>query len=234
MTTEHETIAARLGEVRARVAQAARDAGRDASTILLLAVSKTKPIEDVRAAYDAGQRSFGENYAQELAEKVDALASLPGLDWHFVGRLQTNKAKLVAARARVVHAVDSERLARELAKRAEGRDRPLDVLIEVNVGGEASKGGVEPDALESILRVAESLPSLRLRGLMSIPPPTETPEASRPFHRALAALRDAHGGASRLPELSMGMTDDLEVAIQEGATIVRVGTAIFGARSARL
>lgn len=231
---DHEAIAAKLDEVRARVAQAARDAGRDASTILLLAISKTKPIESVRAAYDAGQRCFGENYAQELVEKADALADLPGLEWHFVGRLQTNKARLVATRARMVHAVDSERLARELAKRAEGRDRPLDVLIEVNVGGEASKGGLEPDALEATLRVVEAHASLRLRGLMSIPPPTETPEASRPFHRALAALRDAHGGASRLPELSMGMTDDLEVAIQEGATIVRVGTAIFGARAVRL
>lgn len=231
--TEDQSIAGRLDEVRARVAQAARVAGRAPGSVLLLAVSKTKPLEAVRAAYDAGQRAFGENYAQELAEKADALAALPDLEWHFVGRLQTNKAKLVAARARVVHAVDSERLARELAKRAEGRARPLDVLVEVNVGGEASKGGVEPAELEAILRAIESLPALRLQGLMSIPPPTDTPEGARPFHRALAALRDAHGGASRLPELSMGMTDDLEIAIQEGATIVRVGTAIFGARASR-
>ncbi len=226
-------IPERLAAVRARVERAARAAGRDPASVVLLAVSKTKPSEDVRAAFAAGQRRFGENYAQELVDKVEALADLGDIEWHFVGRLQTNKAKLVASRAAVVHAVDSERLAQELAKRAEGRARPLDVLVEVNVGGEASKGGVEPDALAPILRSIEALSALRLRGLMSIPPPTETPEGARRFHRALAALREAHGGAARLPELSMGMTDDLEVAIEEGATIVRVGTAIFGARGAR-
>jgi hypothetical protein len=228
-----EGIAERLAAVRARIDRAARAAGRDPATVVLLAVSKTKPSQDVRAAYAAGQRKFGENYAQELVEKVDALADLADVEWHFVGRLQTNKARLVAARAAVVHAVDSERLAQELAKRAEGRARPLDVLVEVNVGGEASKGGVEPDQLAPILRAIEALPALRLRGLMSIPPPSETAEGARRYHRALAALRDAHGGVMRLPELSMGMTDDLEIAVEEGATIVRVGTAIFGARGAR-
>jgi hypothetical protein len=226
-------VAGRLSAVRARVERAARAAGRDPASVVLLAVSKTKPSADVRAAFAAGQRKFGENYAQELVEKVDALADLDGIEWHFIGRLQTNKAKLVASRAAVVHAVDSARLAQELAKRAEGRARPLDVLVEVNVGGEASKGGVEPDELAPILHAIEALPALRLRGLMAIPPPSETPEGARRYHRALATLRDAHGGASRLPELSMGMTDDLEIAIEEGATIVRVGTAIFGARGAR-
>lgn len=228
-----EGIAERLRAVRARVERAARAAGRDPATVVLLAVSKTKPSADVRAAFAAGQRKFGENYAQELVEKVEALADLAEIEWHFIGRLQTNKARLVASRAAVVHAVDSERLALELAKRAEGRARPLDVLVEVNVGGEASKGGVEPSELAAILHAIEALPTLRLRGLMSIPPPSDTPEGARRYHRALAELRDAHGGVARLPELSMGMTDDLEIAIEEGATIVRVGTAIFGARGAR-
>ncbi len=231
--TDVDGLRARLASVRDRIRRAAERCGRDPRSVLLLAVSKTKPSEEVLAAYAAGQRCFGESYAQELVDKAEALSELADLEWHFVGRLQSNKAKLVASRAAVVHAVDSERLARELGKRAEGRARPLDVLVEVNVGGEATKGGVDPVALEPVLRAIEAIPSLRLRGLMSIPPHTGEPEASRPFHRALAALRAAHGGAGRLRDLSMGMTDDLEIAIDEGATIVRVGTAIFGPRAPR-
>jgi pyridoxal phosphate enzyme (YggS family) len=220
-------IAARLSEVRARIENAARRVGRDPQSITLLAVSKTKPIEDVVAAYDAGQRVFAENYAQELVEKGEALAHLADLEWHFVGQLQTNKVKYVTRFAKVVHTVDGEKLARELAKRA---NHPLDVLVEVNVGGEASKAGVTPDDVPSLLATIEALPNLRLRGLMSIPPHTDEPEGARKFHRMLRVLRDQHGGATRLPVLSMGMTDDLEVAIEEGATLVRVGTAIFGSR----
>ncbi|MBI2392877.1 MAG: YggS family pyridoxal phosphate-dependent enzyme [Deltaproteobacteria bacterium] len=226
-------IAENLADVRARIAAAAARAGRDPTSIQLLAVSKTKPAEAVAEAYAAGQRAFGENYAQELETKHAALAHLKDLDWHFVGRLQTNKAKVVAKIAKMVHAVDGERLARELGKRAEGREAPLDVLVEVNVGGEASKGGVAPGDLAPLLSAIEAIGSLRLRGLMSIPPPTPDAESSRRFHHLLRSIRDAHGGPARLPELSMGMTDDLEVAIEEGATIVRVGTAIFGARTAR-
>jgi pyridoxal phosphate enzyme (YggS family) len=224
------TLAEHLAEVRARIRSAAERCGRDPASITLLAVSKTKPASAVVEAYEAGQRAFGENYAQELEEKAHALQHLPDLEWHFVGRLQSNKAKVVAPLARVVHAVDGEKLARELQRRAEGRARPLEVLVEVNVGGEASKGGVEPGALAGLLATIDGLPALQLRGLMSIPPPQADAEGSRRFHRALRELRDAHGGAARLPVLSMGMTDDLEVAIEEGATIVRVGTAIFGAR----
>ncbi len=220
------SIAERLAAVRARIDAAAARAGRDPSTITLVAVSKTKPASDVAEAFAAGQRIFGENYAQELVNKSAALGHL-GIEWHFIGRLQTNKARAVAPIATMVHAVDSERLARELGKRVpEGR--VLDVLIEVNVGGEESKGGVSPATLPSLIATIMTIPSLRLRGLMSIPPPSDDP---RRFHRALRELRDAHGGAVALPVLSMGMTDDLEVAVEEGATMVRVGTAIFGARA---
>ena len=217
------SIADRLASVRSRIDAAAKRAGRDPASITLVAVSKTKPATDVAEAFAAGQRIFGENYAQELAEKGGTLGSL-GIEWHFIGRLQTNKAKYVARIATMVHSVDSDKLADELGKRA---TRPLDVLIEVNVGGEASKGGVEPSALAPLVAMISSIPRLRLRGLMSIPP-TGDP---RQFHRRLREVRDAHGGATSLPVLSMGMTDDLEVAIEEGATIVRIGTAIFGARA---
>jgi pyridoxal phosphate enzyme (YggS family) len=220
-------IADNLRAVRARIEQAARRAGRDPNEITLVAVSKTKPASDVVAAYEAGQRVFAENYAQELVEKGEALAHLTDLEWHFVGQLQTNKAKFVTRFAKLVHAVDSEKLARELAKRSPHR---LDVLIEVNVGGEASKGGVAPADVPSLIATIGSIDNLRLRGLMSIPPHTDAPEDSRKFHRTLRVLRDENGGATRLPVLSMGMTDDLEIAIEEGATIVRIGTAIFGAR----
>jgi PLP dependent protein len=225
-------VAIGLTAVRKRIDAAAHRAGRDPSSITLVAVSKTKPASDVAAAYAAGQRAFGENYAQELVEKSAALA-LPGLEWHFIGRLQSNKAKLIAGIASMVHAIDGEKLARELGKRAEARATPLDVLVEVNVGGEQSKGGITPEGLEPLLTTIEGVAGLRLRGLMSIPPHTEDPESARVFHRALRQLRDTHGGVTRLPVLSMGMTDDLEIAIEEGATIVRVGTAIFGPRATR-
>jgi pyridoxal phosphate enzyme (YggS family) len=226
------SIASSLSEIRARIASAAARAGRSAETIRLIAVSKTKPASMIREAYAAGQRDFGENYAQELDEKQRELADLPELRWHFIGHLQSNKAKLVAPCAAMVHAVDDAKVARELAKRSEGRASPLPVLVEVNVGGEASKAGVEPEALGALLAAIEAEPRLKLDGLMSIPPPSADPEAARVFHRRLRALRDEHGGAKRLANLSMGMSDDLEVAIEEGATLVRVGTAIFGARGA--
>lgn len=220
-------IAENLRAVRARIDAAARRADRDPTEITLVAVSKTKPASDVVAAYEAGQRVFGENYAQELVEKGEGLAHLADIEWHFIGQLQTNKAKFVTRFAKMVHTVDSEKLARELAKRAE---RPLDVLLEVNVGGEASKGGVAPSDAPSLFATIAALDNVRVRGLMSIPPHTENPEDSRKFHRALRVLRDELGGATRLPVLSMGMTDDMEVAIEEGATMVRIGTAIFGSR----
>jgi pyridoxal phosphate enzyme (YggS family) len=223
-------IAARLGEVRRQVDEAAARAGR-AGQVQLLAVSKGKPPEAIRAAYAAGQRLFGENYAQELSEKAEALRDLPDIEWHFIGRLQRNKAKQVAPVARAVHTVDRPDLAAELGKRAAAAGVRLRVLVEVNVSGEASKGGCPPDALGAVLEAVRAAPALELAGLMTIPPDTEDPGEARPFFAALRALRDAHGGAAALPELSMGMTHDFPVAIAEGATIVRVGTAIFGSRA---
>jgi len=222
-------IAEALAQVRARIERAAASASRDPQSLRLVAVSKTKPSEAIREAYAAGQRDFGENYAQELAEKAEQLADLPDIRWHFIGHLQSNKAKLVAPVAHLVHTVDSPSLARELAKRTEklGRER-LRVLIEVNVGGEAQKHGASPGDVPRLLDAVEAEPRLLLQGLMTIPP-HDLDETRRAFE-GLASLRDRHGGVARLPELSMGMTDDLEVAVACGATIVRVGTAIFGAR----
>jgi PLP dependent protein len=223
-------IAERLGEVRARIERATRAAKRDPASVRLVAVSKTKSAEAVREAHAAGQRAFGENYAQELAEKAAALADLGDLEWHFIGHLQSNKAKVIAHVAHVVHTVDSEGLARELAKRLarEGR-RPLPVLVEVKLSHEPTKHGTRPEDLEELLAAIEKEPSLRLRGLMTMPPPDDL-AAARSAFEALASLRTLHGGSARLPDLSMGMTADLEVAIACGATMVRVGTAIFGSR----
>ena len=230
MSDDWNEIGARLAEVRRRLDEAATRAGRDPGSVKLLAVSKTKPPEAIRAAYAAGQRAFGENYAQELAEKAEALRDLPDLRWHFIGRLQRNKAKQVVQAARTVHTVDRAELAAELGKRAAAAGTQVDVLVEVNVSGEASKGGCAPDALGAVLAAVAAEPSLRAVGLMTIPPDTEDPERARPFFAALRALRDRHGGAAALPELSMGMTHDFPVAVAEGATLVRIGTAIFGAR----
>jgi pyridoxal phosphate enzyme (YggS family) len=225
------SIAENLAAVRDRIDRAARAASRDPAGVQLVAVSKTKPPALVREAYAAGQRDFGENYAQELAQKAEELADLVDIRWHFIGHLQSNKAKLVARSASVVHTLDSATLARELGKRA-AKERPdhsaLPVLVEVNVGGEPQKHGATPAELAEVLDAAAAQPSLALRGLMTMPP-HDLITARRAFD-ALVSLRNLHGGRSRLPELSMGMSDDLEVAIACGATIVRVGTAIFGAR----
>jgi pyridoxal phosphate enzyme (YggS family) len=221
-------IGSRLEAVRARIAAAARTNGRDAAAIRLVAVSKTKDAAAIRLAYAAGQRDFGENYAQELTKKAAELEDLRDLRWHFIGHLQRNKAKVVAPIASVVHTVDSARLAEELGKRAA---KSLSVLVEVNVGGEDQKSGCGAAELGSVLDAVEKEATLKLTGLMTVPPLSDDPEASRRFFEELVVLRDTHGGPGRLPELSMGMSHDLEVAVRAGATIVRVGTAIFGARS---
>jgi PLP dependent protein len=212
-----------LAAVRERIVKAAEAAGRDPASVTLVAVSKTKPIEAIREAWDAGQRDFGENYAQELVQKSDVL---PDARWHFIGHLQSNKAKLIASRVHMVHSVDSPSLAKELGKRAVKR---LPVLVEVNVSGEATKAGCQPSELEALLAAIEAQPNLALSGLMTMPPPGDLAVAKATFD-SLRSLRDAHGGIARLPQLSMGMTDDLDVAIACGATLVRVGTAIFGSR----
>jgi pyridoxal phosphate enzyme (YggS family) len=225
------SVATRLGEVRARIERAAHACGRDATSVKLVAVSKTKAPDAVREAYAAGQRAFGENYAQELAAKAEALADLADVEWHFIGHLQTNKARVVAKHAHAVHTVDTSVLARELGKRVarEGRG-PLPVLIEVNVGGESQKAGAAPSEIAEVAASVRAEASLALRGLMTMPPPGDTAVARRVFE-TLVLLRNLHGGAAALPELSMGMSDDLEVAVACGATLVRVGTAVFGARS---
>ena len=223
-------IAEALELVRERIAQTAEACGRAADSVKLIAVSKTKPAEAIREAYAAGQRAFGENYAQELEAKALALADLADLEWHYIGHLQTNKAKVVARAANLVHALDGAALARELGKRVASAGRaPLPVLIEVNVSGEPQKHGVAASDIGEVMDSVRREPSLILRGLMTVPPADDENGAKLVFE-TLVSLRNLHGGATALPELSMGMSSDLEVAIASGATMVRVGTAIFGAR----
>jgi pyridoxal phosphate enzyme (YggS family) len=205
-----------LIRVRERIALACARAGRDPASVTLVAVSKTQPVERLREAFEAGQRVFGENYAQELRAKADAL---PGAEWHFIGALQTNKARIVVGRAALIHTCDRLSLARELAKRAASQR----VLLEVNIGREPQKSGALPEDVPALLDAVRALPTLRCEGLMCIPPAAGDP---RPHFRALREL----AGKLGLRELSMGMSADYETAIEEGATIVRVGTAIFGAR----
>ncbi len=227
------SIAEGLAAVRERIHQAATQANRDPGEIELVAVSKAQPPEAIRRAHAAGQRAFGESYAQELAAKAEALADLGDIVWHFVGHLQTNKAKIVARHAHVVHSVDSEVLARELGKRAAREARQasgaLPVFIEVNVAREPQKAGASPSEIEDVMRAIQAEPALALRGLMTVPPAGDIAGARGVFG-ALATLRSLHGGPGALPELSMGMSGDFETAIACGSTCVRVGTAIFGER----
>jgi PLP dependent protein len=218
------TIADNLQAVRARISRAAQAAGRDPAAVTLLAVSKTHPAARVAQARDAGQRAFGENYVQEALDKMDAL---PGLEWHLIGPLQSNKTRLAAQRFQWVHTLDREKVARRLAESRPASLPPLNVLIQVAVSGEASKSGVAPEEIDGLARAAAALPRLRLRGLMAIPEPGA---ARARFHEVKVAyerLKVEFG----FDTLSMGMSDDLELAIAEGATMVRVGTAIFGART---
>ena len=230
MTAPGAGVGAALDAVRARIAAAAVQAGRDPAAVTLVAVSKTHGPEAVRAAYARGQRDFGENYVQELVAKAAGLADLVELRWHFIGHLQTNKCRDVAGRVAMVQSVDSARLARELGRRAVAVGRTVGILVQVNVAREAQKSGCDVGELAAILAEAEATPGVALRGLMTVPPAAGDPAASRPWFEALRALRDEHGGASRLPELSMGMTHDMAEAVAAGATMVRVGTAIFGTR----
>ncbi|MDP9150907.1 MAG: YggS family pyridoxal phosphate-dependent enzyme [Myxococcota bacterium] len=223
------SVAERLAEVRSRVEHAERASGRPPGSVRLLAVSKRHSESAIREAYAAGQRAFGENYAQELVAKSNGLGDLPGLEWHFIGHLQTNKAKLVARHAHAVHTLDSVVLAGELGKRAGQAGRVIPVLVEVNVGGEAQKAGAAASEIQEVMDAVRSQPYLELRGLMTMPPAGDLAVARRVFE-TVATLRTLHGGDAVLPELSMGMTADLEVAIACGATLVRVGTGVFGER----
>jgi PLP dependent protein len=221
-----------LDAVRQRIALAAHVAGRDPRSVELLAVSKTFPAEDVRAANAAGQRAFGENYVQEAITKVETLADLRAdLEWHFIGPLQSNKSKPVAENFDWVHSVDRLKIAERLSAQRPDNLPPLNVCLQINASGEASKSGIAPGEALELARAVAALPRLRLRGLMSIPEPAGDIEAQRAPHRLLRALFEqlrAEGLA--LDTLSMGMSGDLEAAVIEGATLVRVGTAIFGAR----
>jgi PLP dependent protein len=219
-----------LNEVRERIRQCALKSGRRPEEVKLVAVSKSKPAERVREAYEAGQRDFGENYVQELTAKAEALADLTELRWHMIGHLQTNKAKLVVQVVHMVQSVDSVRLVAELARRAESAGKPVAVLLEINVGGEQQKTGASASEARDLLEAVVAQRALWLRGLMTVPPfELQASETSRYFEK-LRQLRDDLGGPDVLPELSMGMSHDFGEAIAQGATMVRVGTLIFGAR----
>jgi len=225
------SIACNLQAVRERIAAAAKACGRAPGEIQLLAVSKTWPAECVVAAADAGQRAFGENYAQEGTDKVATLAGR-GLEWHFIGPLQSNKTRLVVDAFDWVHAIDRLKIAERLSAQRSAELQPLNLCVQVNVSGEASKSGVAPEAVAELAEAVRALPRLRLRGLMCIPEPTEDAALLRARFALLRALKDDLNTLGfGLDTLSMGMSHDIEAAIAEGATIVRVGTAIFGARS---
>jgi pyridoxal phosphate enzyme (YggS family) len=228
MLTARE-IADRIAIVRARIGAAARRAGRADDAITLVLASKTQPPEALAAAYAAGARDFGENYVQEAAAKLAALATLSAARWHLIGHLQTNKAKLAVAIFDSIDSVDSARLAAALAKARPAP--PVRALIEVNLGAEAAKTGAAPASLEALIAAARD--QLEIAGLMTIPPLGDGPESARRYFAELRAIRDRLAARSglALSELSMGMTEDFEIAIEEGATIVRVGRAIFGERT---
>ena len=216
-----------LDRVRERVARAAARAGRRPDDVLLIGVSKTVDEDRIRAAVAAGIAALGENRVQEAKAKIEALGH--PVPWHLIGHLQTNKARDAVALFDVIHSVDRLDLAREIDKRAQAAGRVVEALVEVNVASEAQKGGVAPDALSALLDATSALSALRVRGLMAIPPAVENADDSRPRFSALRTLAERHG----LKELSMGMSADFEVAIEEGATMVRVGTAIFGPRPSK-
>lgn len=226
-------LRARLDDVRERIARAAGRAGRDPAGIRLVAVSKTFPADYVRAAAEAGQLHFGENKVQEALGKMRATSDL-ALAWHLVGHLQSNKARKAAAHFDAIHSVDDSALVASLEEAAAAAGRRLELLVQVDLAGEPTKRGVLPERLAAVLAAARGSSAIRLTGLMLLPPAVADPEASRPHFAALRGLRDdlvAHGQeASTLAQLSMGMSHDFEVAIEEGATMVRVGTAIFGPR----
>ncbi len=224
------TIAARLEIIRDRISAVARKAGRDPAEVGLVAVSKTHPAEAVREAMEAGQRAFGENRVQEFLAKVPLLPD--AAQWHFIGHLQKNKIRKVLPLAGLIHGVDSSELALAIDRIAGEVGLFPRVLLEVNVAGEGSKFGFTPDDLRAAIDPLLSLPRVQVEGLMTIPPPARDPEAIRPYFARLRQLRDdlVRETATPLPVLSMGMSGDFEVAIEEGATLVRVGTAIFGER----
>ncbi len=223
----------RLTGVRDRIAHAAGRVGRDPASIRLVAVSKTFSADYIRALADAGHTDFGENKVQEALQKMERMADLP-LRWHLIGHLQSNKAKM-AARFDVVHSIDDESLLCKVDEAAAADGRAVEALVQVDLAGETTKHGARPDEIPPILRAASTCNAVRVRGLMLLPPAVDDPDDARPYFARLRALRDrlvADGAsAAMLGELSMGMSHDFEVAVEEGATLVRVGSAIFGPRT---
>ncbi len=223
-------IAARLRYVRSQIEAAARKVGRDPGSVKLVAVTKMVEIDEIQEAAQAGVVAFGENYVQEGLKKIEKLK--PVREWHFIGHLQSNKVKYVLGIFDLIHSVDRLSLAEQIQKRAEQRGLTQQILIQVNISGEESKSGVERNETLSLVTRIKEFPGITLRGLMTMPPYFDDPEKSRPYFRILREIRDeAERKCSiSLPELSMGMSGDYQVAIEEGATIVRIGTAIFGPR----
>ena len=228
------TVRENVEAVLERIARAEARSGRSSGAVRLVAVSKTQPVARIAEAYEAGLRVFGENYVREAEEKVRAF---PDAEWHFIGKLQGNKVKKAVSLFGWIQAVDSPRLLAEISRRCAEAEKTLPVLIEVNLGGEESKAGVSPEALPSLLASAAEQPGIRVRGLMAIPPAADDPEESRPRFAALRELLERYatlaGSGEKMTELSMGMSNDFEAAIEEGATMVRVGTAVFGSRARR-
>jgi pyridoxal phosphate enzyme (YggS family) len=226
-------IGERAQDLRRRIARACERSGRGPDSVRLVAVTKTHPASLVREAIAAGLDDFGENRVQEAAAKIEAIAAEhPGVTWRFIGHLQTNKAKSALKWFDEIQSVDRRDLLERVAREAAGRPTPYPILLEINVGAERSKSGAAPESAAGLLREALGSPSLAVRGLMAVPPFREDAERARPDFRALAALRERlrDETGAELPELSMGMSHDFEIAVEEGATIVRVGTALFGPR----
>ncbi|MGB3052233.1 MAG: YggS family pyridoxal phosphate-dependent enzyme, partial [Polyangiales bacterium] len=213
-------VATAIERVRERIALACRRAGRDPSSVQLISVSKGHSEELIRVAYDAGMRVFGENYAQELAAKASRLSDLPEIRWRFIGHLQRNKIKLIERARATVDTVDSSRLAEAISTRAAARGATVEVLVQVNMGHETHKSGCKPEEVPALVESVRVFPNVTLRGLMTVAPHLEDAEATRPFFAALRELAQAQG----LAELSMGMTHDLEQAVEEGSTMLRIGT----------
>lgn len=224
-------IATQLQQVMARIGSAAEQHGRSAEQVQLLAVSKTKPASMVQAAYAAGQRHFGENYLQDALEKIGALP-LEGIVWHFIGAIQSNKTRTIAEHFDWVHGVDRLKIARRLGEQRPAQRGPLNLCIQINSSGEASKAGISFDELPELATAVAALPGVRLRGLMTLPAPAQALEQQRiPFRQLHEAMEQLNRQGLQLDTLSMGMSGDMEAAIAEGSTLVRIGTDIFGARS---
>ena len=226
------TISANLAQINERIRAAAEQAGRDPASVRLVAVSKTRPATDIIAAFQAGQTVFGENYIQELVPKLAEVHE--GVEWHFIGHLQSNKVKYIAGQVALIHSVDRISLAEEINRQWGKLGRICDILIQVNISGEATKSGTTEEGALQLLRECALLPNIKVKGLMTMPPFFDAPDAARPYFAELRRLSEAVA-AERIAgvdmtELSMGMSGDFEAAVQEGATLVRVGTAIFGER----